>query len=305
MKQHRAQACAWKKSLPASAQAPGQYGRSAYDFCLPVEAAQLNLLPPVRETALQMFRDLEISWHRGVDGGPTNHLLSSQVQCVNALGAMVHDPARIVRAFGSQLDIAEVLEIEPGRFLTFEFVPATDYLSEGVGGVLSRGAHSTSVDAAFLYRTPAGETELALVEWKFTESYSTPHDPVKDRDPPDSGTGTSWMQRTAQSAPSAFEWLLDEPFYQLMRQQLLAHALESDPATPYSAVRVLHVLDPGNTAYQASIVNPNLRALGATVDEIWASLVRAPDRFRHIDPGVFLDPLVTSEEYVARYSPST
>lgn len=304
MKQHRAQACAWKKSLPASAQPPGQYGRSAYDFCLPVEAAQLNLLAPVRETALQMFRDLEISWHRGIDGGPTNHLLSSQVQCVNALGAMVHDPARIIRAFGSQLDIAEVLEIEPGRFLTFEFVPATDYLSEGGGGVLSRGAHSTSVDAAFLYRTPASETELALVEWKFTEAYSTPHDPVKDR------TRLKRYGHLLDTADSPirsipFEWMLDEPFYQLMRQQLLAHVLESDPATPYSAARVLHVLDPGNAAYQASIVNPNLKALGATVDEIWASLVRVPDRFRHIDPGVFRDPLVTGKEYVARYSPST
>ena len=37
-----------------------------------------------------------------------------------------------------------------------------------------RGSNCTSVDAAFLYRTTLGTTELALVVWKFTESYRRP-----------------------------------------------------------------------------------------------------------------------------------
>jgi len=53
-------------------------------------------------------------WHAGVGSGPSNHLLSSQVQCTNALGQMVTDPERIARAFG--LGVGEVLQIEPGRF---------------------------------------------------------------------------------------------------------------------------------------------------------------------------------------------
>ena len=40
------------------------------------------------------------------------------------------------------------------------------------------------------------------------------------------------------------EWMLDEPFYQLMRQQLLAWRLERDGAEGGNAVRVLHLLPP-------------------------------------------------------------
>jgi hypothetical protein len=64
-----------------------------------------------------------------------------------------------------------VLEIEPGRFLTFEYIGPKDYLHEAKNGVRIRGAHCTSVDAAFLHRGTDGVVELVLVEWKYTESY--------------------------------------------------------------------------------------------------------------------------------------
>jgi hypothetical protein len=84
-------------------------------------------------------------------------------------------------------------------------------------------------------------------------------------------------------------------------QQLLAHQLESDPAESAERVRVLHVLDPRNTACQSSVARPEHLALGGTVDEVWQKLLRATDRFIHVDPAEFLDAAVTSEEYVARY----
>jgi hypothetical protein len=69
------------------------------------------------------------AWHHGVAARlPANHLLDSQVQCVNALGQMVTDRDRIIEAFGDVLDIAEVRDFgvidpnESGRYLTFEFV---------------------------------------------------------------------------------------------------------------------------------------------------------------------------------------
>lgn len=164
---HREIASRWKATarLPESARLPGSYaGKGSHHFCLPIEHAAENLLPDVRDAAIELFAGLGIPWHRGVTGGPTNHLLSSQVQCINALMPMVTGPARIVGGFGDQLDIAEVLEIEPGRFLTFEYISPTDYLSESVDGLRTRGANCTSVDAAFEYRTSAGKTELALVE---------------------------------------------------------------------------------------------------------------------------------------------
>ena len=53
------------------------------------------------------------------------------MQCVNALFAMVADAERIKLAFGGAVDIAEVLPIEEGRFLTFEYIGPTDYFGEG------------------------------------------------------------------------------------------------------------------------------------------------------------------------------
>src|SRR3954463_7785077 len=98
-------ATAWKyrsSTLPAPARVPAPYvgkdgeaGSTLYDFCLPPAYATLSLLPEVREAALALFAELEIPWHAGVAAGPSNHLLSSQVQCVNALGQMVSDPNRI------------------------------------------------------------------------------------------------------------------------------------------------------------------------------------------------------------------
>src|SRR5687768_4489598 len=94
----RTRACAWKAStatIPPAAKLPGTWSRgpgsASYDFCLPIEHAALSLLPEVREQALALFSELDITWHRA-----RHHLLSSQVQCVNALGQMVDDPARVI-----------------------------------------------------------------------------------------------------------------------------------------------------------------------------------------------------------------
>lgn len=311
---HNQLAMAWKQrtlTLPDDARKPGVYEkhRRAYPFCLPVEFASHNLLPEVRDGALDLFKELDIPWHDSVAGGPSNHLRDSQVQCVNALFAMVADAERIKLAFGAAVDIAEVLPIEEGRFLTFEYIGPTDYFGEGIRGGKDvgrrRGTNCTSVDAAFLYRTPAGETELALIEWKFTESYLD----VKERSAPSDAVrvGRYAADVGASDSPIALdvlpiELLLDEPFYQLMRQQLLAKRLEHNRVLDAQVVRVLHVLDPENTGYQNSLARADHRALGSTVGDVWTKLLRTPDRFLHVDPEVFLDQSVTSHEYVDRYS---
>lgn len=313
--EQQALAAAWKKRTPnlwspARQPAPwiNQDGKPIghYAHCLPPEHAAANLLPHA-QGATELFTELDIPWHCGIDGGPGNNLLSSQVQCVNALMPMVDDPERIKRAFGHVVDIAEVLEIEPGRHLTFEYIGPEDYFGEGAGKPRVRGTRCTSVDAAFLYRTSTGSTELALVEWKYTEKYTTTR-------PPKPGYDKTRIKRYGAdyhdpAGPLRFElidieWMLDEPFYQLMRQQLLAWRLEKDHAEGADVVRVLHVLPPRNLAYQASLVRPEHRAMGNTVDEVWAQLLRRPDRFRHVDPSVFLDEAIASWDYVDRYSPT-
>ena len=306
-------AVSWKRStptLPASARVPAPYvgkdgkpGHKAYDFCVPSQHAALSLLPEVRQGALDLFADLQIPWHAGINGGPSNHLLSSQVQCVNALGQMVSDPSRIVGAFGDLLGIGEVLQIEPGRYLTFEYIGPTDFFGEVPGGQRIRGAHCTSVDAAFVHRGLDDVVELVLVEWKYTESYPARRpdlakDAVRRRR---YGAAFADPQGPVRADVLAFEFVLDEPFYQLVRQQLLAHALEQSGAEGAARVRVVHVLSPDNAAYQESMWRPEHRALGDTVSQAWQQLLRRRDRFVSMDSALFLDPTITSWEYCNRY----
>jgi len=313
-------AMAWKqrtRSLPDEARVPGHYPRRGklegpYPVCLPIEYASHNLFPDVRDGAIELFTELDIPWHDSAGGGPSNHLRDSQVQCVNALFQMVSDPERIKLAFCTVVDIAEVLQIEDGRFLTFEYIGPTDYFGEGVrdGKEVGRrrGTYCTSVDAAFLFKTSTGTTELALVEWKYTESYLTALDRNSDSDAIRIGRYAADLAAAdgpVRNDVLPIELLLDEPFYQLMRQQLLANRLEQAGAHGADVVRVVHVLPPENTGYQDSLVRAEHRTAGSSVDEVWTKLQRTPDRFRHVDPAVFLNPAVTSDEYVDRYSPAT
>lgn len=305
----RQRAIDWKASteaLPETARPAAPYGRSGekeYEFCLPLEHAELNLLPEVREVGLEFFRDENVAWHKSVDGGPSNHLLSSQVQCVNALGAMVHDPARIVSAFAGPLGTADVLEIEPGRHLTWEYIGPTDFFGEGNGEQRTRGANCTSVDAAFLHVTTDGVRELALVEWKYTEHYGRrTADPVKDA----TRVGRYEQFMIAPDSPvradawPTWQWF-DDPLYQLMRQQLLAHQLEKARVLDVDRVRVAHVLPKANIEFQKSIHRDEQKAVGSTVYEAWRSVLVHTDRWVPIDSEIFLDPAITSAEYVARY----
>lgn len=313
--EQQALAAAWKKRTPAlwsPARQPAPWINQdgtpvgAYAHCLPSEFADANLLPGNQE-AIELFLELGIPWHCGIGDGPGNNLLSSQVQCVNALMQMVNDPERIVRAFGNLVDIAEVLEVEPGRYLTFEYIGPSDYFNEGAGNPRVRGTMCTSVDAAFLYRTRTGVTELALVEWKYTEKYTTARKPNPGYDKTRiKRYGADYHDPSGPLRAELLdiEWMLDEPFYQLMRQQLLAWRLERDRAEGADVVRVLHVLPPDNQAYQESLVRSEHRDLGVNVDEVWSKLLRRPDRFQHVDPAVFLDEAITGWDYVDRYSPT-
>ena len=93
-----------------------------------------------------MFTELGIPWHAGVDGGPSDHLPSSQVQCVNAAGQVVTNSSRIVRAFGDLLGIDTILPIEPGQYLTFEHIgpPTTSAKPQTDNGPAARTAPAST-----------------------------------------------------------------------------------------------------------------------------------------------------------------
>lgn len=305
-----AHAVRWKATTPlllTEAREPGVYGgrgpSGPLDVCLPRGHASDNVLPLAR-TSLPYFAVRDIAWHDGIGSGPSNHLLDSQVQCVNALEPLASDAEQLVRALGDVLPIAEPLEIEDGRFVAYEWIGTHDYLGEARGRPRHRGRLSTSADAVLRYRTIDDRIETALVEWKYTEDYrglelspeSTP------------GVRRATYRRLVEAPNSPlrpnvlpYEDLFVEPFYQLMRQQLLASEMEKAGELGASRVRVVHVAPAGNDGFQASLNRPSHREVGATVLEAWQRLLRDPDRFVSVDSRRFCRADTSGSEYVDRY----
>jgi len=230
-------------------------------------------------------------------------MLSSQAQCVNALMPMDTDIGRIKATFGPVLDMSEVLEIEPGRRVAFEYIGAYDYLGEVPHGKRHRGSRTTSADAAIRYRTSAGDVEIALVEWKYTEDYrgselSADRSRLRAR-----RYEEAWLDPTGPVRTDLlpYEDLFVEPFYQLFRQQLLAWHMERAGELGAQRVRVVHVSPHDNLGLRRSLNRQSHLDAGTDVFDIWRRMVRDQDRFLTLDSSVFADGAVTSTDYSDRY----
>src|SRR5258705_21632 len=82
---------------------------TSFSFCGPIGVAIKNLLPDARGIALERFRAGDVRWHHQIDAGPSNHLLSSQVQCVNCLAPFVDRPGALRDVFSTVLPIKDVV----------------------------------------------------------------------------------------------------------------------------------------------------------------------------------------------------
>ena len=213
-------------------------------------------------------------------------------------------PRLVVAAFGEVLPIGEPLPIEDGRYLAFEYIGAADHLAEAKPGIArERGRFCTSTDAAIRYRRPGGGIEVALIEWKYSESYH-------GRTLAKSRSDRLDRYRPLFEAPDGplrtdvipYADLFVEPFYQLMRHQLLAQAMERSGELGADAVRVLHVAPATNAELQLSLTRDSHRASGATLYTAWHAMLRRPDRFVTLDSARLATAAITSEEYVARYA---
>jgi Restriction Endonuclease associating with ARP len=69
-----------------------------------------------------------------------------------------------------------------------------------------------------------------------------------------------------------------EPFYQLLRQQMLAFQMQEARDNGTDRVRVLHITPAGNRALK-KVTPPALRRFGHNAFEVWKSLLVLPDDF--------------------------
>ncbi len=303
----------------------GTYNKITRPFCLPDRLSTYNLHEAIRQDAIDYFILRRIPWHDGhpnVDsetgirtksGNPSNHVCCSQSQCINALYSFRRDPdalKRLLNNFG--FDVAECLPIladhgEHGAFVGFEWIGAHNYLMEYQGGgparchERSRGANFTSADFIFRFKGANGKIHVILGEWKYTEDYKNTKSKALG---PSGATRLRIYKPLIKNSGLHFgkkiklKDLLYEPFYQMMRFQLLAVGMEKPvPGENFGEmnadiVSVLHVSPSANEGLRKTVTSPALRIHGNDIYDVWDQI--APEeRFHHIDSDKLID-LVTS-----------
>jgi len=250
------------------------------DFVLSEPA--LNLWEGIREDAQQYFKRNKIPWWEGNKNDPTGHLLSSQVACLNHLYYLRQrkDLATAILA-GIDSEITNALIVDDG-YVEFEFIGTNKYLSEKSW---TKGANCTSIDAAMIGKNKKGKKKLFLIEWKYTEYYTSESKYNNKR--------AKVYDDLIKNSCSPFndtqvEKFYYEPFYQLMRQTLLGWKLAENMDHGCSDYQHIHVIPKENKELLNNITSPYLE--GDNISEAWKSILKNPEKYITISPQEFLSP---------------
>ncbi len=216
----------------------GQFKSLDREFVL--KEPSLNLWAGIREDAIDYFKRNNIPfWDSGNE--PTGHLLSSQIACINHLFFVRQRgdiATTILKGIDNNVKIA--LKMDNGTdsgYVDFEVIGSKNYLGEKLH---TRGANSTSVDAVMLAELNNETRKLYFIEWKYVESYNK-----TSKAEGESGKTRKNIYSPLLNQPdcpiksSDIEGLFTEPYYQLMRQTLLAHQMIK--AREYQADSYLHI----------------------------------------------------------------
>jgi len=275
-------------TITPEARVDGIYKGKPRPFCLPVELSEQNLFFPIRETATSFIRKKKIRWHDGHNNKPSNHLCDSQVFCVNFLFPFADKPEELAKLLHPVFPkIKRMLPVEDKSFVSFEWIGNQNYLGERVrsGKSRTRGTNCTSVDAIVRFESVDHKIQVVLIEWKYTESYASSFKRYSN-----GGTDRGSIYKHLfdpidcpinKEILPGYDALFYEPFYQLMRQQLLAHEMEKAHELGADIVSVLHIAPFKNQDF-TRITSPSLTGLGESATEVWEKLVKPEERFRSV-----------------------
>ncbi|MFH1003964.1 MAG: hypothetical protein V1781_00455 [Bacteroidota bacterium] len=286
----------------------GDPGRGLF-FDIPREFVlmrpELNLMEGIREEAEKYFNDNGIPfWNTGAKrpkgvNKPTGHMLSSQVACINHLLFFQHhqDIATAILK-GIDNNVKTALRLDNDKpdhgFVSLEVIgKEPHYLNERNH---SRGANATSIDAAMLAEMNDGTRKIFFIEWKYVEEYKGDKSKfIEEGGDKRKATYLPLLQRedcpiiVSKLNDTFIEGIFYEPFYQLMRQTLLAH--EMTKAKDFGATDYIHLhLIPTNNK-ELKLENTSKGILkGATLEETWKNLLKSPAKYKAIGPKDFLEP---------------
>jgi len=268
-----------------------------YPFIL--QDAKKNLFDDIRDDAIAYFRDNHIPWWNETgetEKGPTGHLFSSQVSCVNHLFLLRDNKdfaTAVLQNIDSRIESATTFTYPDNSagYVAFEVIGRENYLGERQH---SRGANATSIDTFMIGKKRDGKNVLFPIEWKYTEYYETGNSlfiPARKDiynkllEQPDSPVKIDFQQ----AAKGPFEPLYYEPFYQLMRQTLLAWQMVLARENDSDEYIHLHVVPKENSELRGR--NPSPELSGADMESAWKGVLKEPQRYHLISPQELLAPL--------------
>ena len=270
-----------------------------------------NLFPDIRSEggAIDFFTQRGIKWWKssrsGDDSksdGPTRNMASSQVACVNFLMPLASIPGAllsVLRALDD--DICSVVNITHDGHTTpveFEWIG----LGRSLEGGSTRGAQNTSIDAFLLAGTAGGRRRAYLLEWKYVEQYLSARPEFMGQGSRGDTRRSRYAERYSASfssftAPNLDDFLY-EPFYQIMRQRLLADRMIQERELGIDEAKVVVVVPEKNWAYRTvsdgrTTTSPRLARRFPrleTVEAVMRASLKDPDaEFDMVAPSSLLD----------------
>lgn len=281
------------------AEGNGKIKGKSYPFVL--KRPLLNLWEGIREDAIFYFSENKIPWWEGTDDGPTGHLVSSQVACVNHL-FLLRQRRDLATAVLKQIDrdIISAERLDDG-FVEFEVIGQKNYINERQH---TRGANATSIDAMMLGRK-AKKNVLVSIEWKYTENYSGEplykearweiYNPLLEEQ--NCPIDCDKARDLGKKGP--FEALYYEPFYQLMRQTLLSWKMAD--ANEYGADDYihLHIVPDENKEMLEGVTSKDLQIIDddtLDMELAWKRILKIPAKYKRISPKDFFETLTDEKD---------
>ena len=261
-----------------------------------------NLYPTLRgeNGALKFFADRNIKWwghpssrDYGDANRPTHNMTSSQIFCVNFLLPLSYiDGALTAVLRAIDYDVRQVVPIyHRGNtsMVEFEWIGLYGALEGALGRM--RGDRMTSIDALVIAETDSGRRAY-FMEWKYTESYD-PDDYKGNTRHYSTYSNLYTAESSSFNGDIPMDELMYEPFYQLLRQRLLADGMVNYRDLGVSDAKVITVVPADNTAYRESITSPSLRNRFPnlkTVSEVFRATLKHPDAaYAMICPSALVD----------------
>jgi hypothetical protein len=262
----------------------------------------LNLWKGIRSDVISYFKENNIVWWKGKDKLPSGHILSSQIACLNHLFYIRnrHDLATsILQKINPDIISDETFNVEDDKsYIEFEFVGKDcDKIERGE----KRGANCTSLDAAMIGKKKNGTKILVAIEWKYTESYKG--NSLSSGESGKKRLGNYHKLLNLTDWPIIFKKIEDlyyEPYYQLMRQTLLAKKIVENKSCGVSDWIHLHIIPCANIDLLNSKTSPNLT--GENLGEIWKSCLKDRSKYKIISPEVLLSPVINDSGFAKIYN---